>query len=57
VESRKIRIIPNIIVIPERTIVRMGHRYIVYLPQDYSVIWDELKRQGKKVRIYIEVVD
>lgn len=52
-----LKIIPKLIIIPRREIVRMGQRWIVYLPMDYSELWEELKRQGKKVRIYIEVVN
>ena len=52
-----LRIVPNLIVLPKREIVRMGERWIIYLPQDYGVIWEELKKQGKKVRVYIEVIE
>jgi len=53
----KIKIIPREIFIPRREVVRLGERWIIYLPQDYSELWEELKRQGKKVRVYIEVID
>jgi len=52
-----IKIIPKVIVIPRREIVRMGERWIIYLPQDYNIIWEELKRKGRKVRVYIEVLE
>jgi len=53
----KIKIIPREIIIPRREIVKMGNRYIIYLPVEYNQLWEELKRQGKKVRIYIEVLE
>jgi len=51
------KIIPEVIYLGEREIVRMGRRWIIYLPLKLSDLWEEVKRQGKKVRIYIEVVD
>jgi len=53
----KIKIIPREIIIPRREIVKMGNRYIIYLPVEYNQLWEELKRQGKKIRVYIEVID
>jgi len=55
--SRNLKLIPELIVIPEREVVRLGDRWIVYLPQQYSALWEELKKRKKKVRIYIEVID
>lgn len=55
--SSSIKLILKLIVVPKREIMRMGNRWIMYLPQDYDEIWEELKRQGKKVRIYIEILD
>jgi len=55
--SQEIKLIPKLIVIPRRELVRLGERWIIYLPQDYAEIWEELKRQGKKVRVYIEVIE
>jgi len=54
--SEEIRIIPKVIVIPKREIVRHSNRFIVYLPSDYNEIWEELKKQKKKVRVYVEVI-
>ncbi len=54
--AEDIKIIPPVIVIPRREIVKHGKRWIIYLPQDYAELWDELKKQRKKVRIYIEVL-
>ena len=48
---------PKEILIPKREIVRMGQRWILYLPQDYDEIWRVIKEQGKKLRVYIEVID
>ena len=51
------RYIPREILIPKREVVRHGDRFIIYLPKDLNDMWEELKRMGKKVRVYIEVVD
>jgi len=55
--SRNLKLIPELIVIPEREVVKLGDRWIVYLPQQYSALWRELKERKKKVRIYIEVIE
>jgi len=55
--SRSLKIIPQLIIVPEREVVRLGERWIIYLPQQYSALWEELKRQKKKVRVYIEVIN
>jgi len=55
--AEDIKIIPRVIVVPKREIVRHGNRWIIYLPQDYSELWETIKKSGKKVRIYIEVID
>jgi len=52
-----ISLIPKIIYVPPREIVRLGKRWIIYLPQEYNEVWEAIKRGGKKVRIYIEVVN
>lgn len=54
---RNLRYIPREIFIPKREIVKLGNRWIIYLPQDYSDLWELLKEQGKKVRVFIEVMD
>lgn len=54
--ERGLRFIPREIIITKREVVRMGDRYIIYLPQDQNEVWEEIKRQGKKVRIYVEVI-
>lgn len=54
---QNLKFIPKEIIIPKREVVRLGERWIIYLPQDYTEVWEELKRQGKKVRIYIEVIE
>jgi len=55
--SESIKIVPKVIVIPRREVVRHGKRWIIYLPSDYNDIWEEIKKMGKKVKVYIEVVD
>jgi len=46
------------LIILNREVVRQGNkRYIIYLPKDLNDMWEELKNRGKKVRVYIEVVD
>jgi len=55
--SRSLKIIPQLIIVPEREIVRMGDRWIIYLPQQYSELWEELKKRRKKVRVYIEIIE
>jgi hypothetical protein len=52
-----LKYIPKEIFIPKREIVRMGQRWILYLPQEYDEVWRILKEQGRKVRVYIEVID
>ena len=52
-----ISLVPKIIYVPPREIVRLGKRWIIYLPQEYNEVWETIKRGGKKVRIYIEVID
>ena len=54
--AEDIKIIPEVIVVPKREIVKHGNRWIIYLPANYNYIWEEMKKQGKKVRVYIEVV-
>ncbi len=55
--SRNLKLIPELLVIPEREVVRLGDRWIIYLPQQYATLWEELKRLKKKVRVYIEILD
>ena len=55
--TRKLKYIPKEIFIPKREVVRLGNRWIIYLPQDYSDLCRVIKEQGKKVRVYIEVID
>ena len=52
-----IKMIPELIIIPRREVVRAGNRWIIYLPQDYNELWKSLKESRKKVRVYIEVLD
>ena len=54
---RSLRIVPNLIIIPKQELVKVGNRWIVYLPTDINDLWEELKRQGRKVRLYVEVVE
>jgi len=56
--EHELKLIPNLVVIPNREIVKMGRdRFIIYLPKDYNELWREIKKQKKKLRIYIEVVE
>jgi len=55
--GENISLLPKVIYIPPREIVRLGSRWIVYLPQDHNELWEAIKKSGKKVRIYIEVID
>ena len=55
--EKKLVVIPKLIYILPREIVRLGNRWIIYLPLDYNEIWEAIKRQGKKVKIYIEVIE
>ena len=52
-----IKIIPRLIIIPRREIVRHGKRWIIYLPNNYEELWRKLKEKGVKVRVYIEVLN
>lgn len=53
-----LRILPNIIIVPKREVVKVGNnRWIIYLPQEYNEVWEAIKRSGKKVRVYIEVIE
>ena len=52
-----IHVIPHVIFVPKREVVRLGSRWIIYLPKDYNEVWEAIKRQKKKVKVYIVVVD
>ena len=51
-----IKIVPRVIIVPRREVVKHGKRYIVYLPSNLNDVWEEIKSRGKKVRIYVEVI-
>lgn len=51
-----VHIIPREMLIPPREIVRLGNRWIIYLPKDYNEVWEEIKRRGLKVRVLIQLV-
>jgi len=55
--SKGPRIIPEVIIVGEREIVRMGKRWIVYLPIELNDVWEAIKKRGRKVRVYIEVLE
>ena len=55
--SRNLKLIPKLIIVPQREVVRLGDRWIVYLPQQYSALWHELKERKKKIRVYVEVLE
>jgi len=52
-----LRIVPKTVYVLPREVVRLGERWIIYLPQGFSRVWEEIKRQGKKVEVYLVVVD
>ena len=43
----------NVVPGGRRHIVRMGDRYIVYLPVNLNSIWEYIHEQGRKVEVYI----
>ena len=45
----------NVIPGGRRHIVRMGPRYLVYLPQNLNNVWEYLHEQKQRVNIYIVV--
>ena len=49
--------IPRVMYIPPRQVVKLGERYIVYLPASYNEVWREIKERKKRVRLFVEVVD
>lgn len=52
-----IHVVPKVIFVPKREVVRLGNRWIIYLPMDYNEVWEAIKKQGRKVKVYIEVVE
>jgi len=50
-----INVIPRVIFIPKRELVRLGNRWIIYLPNDMNELWKAIKEQGKKVKLYLIV--
>ncbi|MEM1842694.1 MAG: hypothetical protein QXL19_10000 [Ignisphaera sp.] len=58
VEETHLRILPRDIYVPAREVVKQSRdRWIIYLPRDFNAVWEEIKRRGLKVRIYIQVVE
>jgi len=55
--GENISLLPKIIYIPPREDVRLGNRWIIYLPADYNELWETIKKSRKKVRIYIEIIE
>lgn len=55
--EKKLIVIPRLIYIPPREVVRLGNRWIIYLPIDYNEVWEAIKKQSMKVKVYIEVVE
>jgi hypothetical protein len=49
--------VPKEISILKKGVARQGRRYVIYLPTYMNDVWEELRRQGKRVRVHIEVVD
>ncbi|MEM1696008.1 MAG: hypothetical protein QXM12_05080 [Nitrososphaerota archaeon] len=55
--GESIKVLPKVIYVPPREIVKTGKdRWIIYLPRDYNEIWEEIKRRGLKVKLYVEVL-
>ena len=52
-----IHVVPKVIYVPKREVVRLGNRWIIYLPMDMNELWETIKKQGKKVKVYVEVTD
>ena len=52
-----IHVVPKVIFVPKREVVRLGNRWIIYLPMDYNEVWEAIKKQERKVKVYIEVVE
>jgi len=50
-----IQIIPTTIYVGKRELVRLGKRWIIYLPVDYNDIWEKIKTEGRKVKVYLVV--
>jgi hypothetical protein len=44
-----------IVTAEDRHIVKEGNRYKVYLPSQWSEMWEELRRLGKTVSIIIVI--
>jgi len=49
--------VPKEISILKKGVARQGQRYVIYLPTYMNDVWEELRRQGKGVRVHIEVID
>jgi len=49
------RVIPQVIYVPKREIVKLGDRWIIYLPRDMGELWEAIKREGRKVKVYLVV--
>jgi len=54
-EIEEIYIIPPVIFIPKREPVRLGNRWIIYLPMDMNELWALIKRKGKIIEGYLFV--
>jgi hypothetical protein len=53
--AEDMHVIPNVIFIPRREVVRLGNRWIIYLPMDYNEVWELIKKRGLKVKAYLIV--
>ena len=47
-------VVPKEMVIPDRTIVREGDRFKIYLPKSMNKLWTVLR--SRKVDVYIVVI-
>lgn len=51
-------VLPRVIYVPAREVVRLGKdRWIIYLPRDHNELWEEIKRRGIKVRVFVQLID
>ena len=52
-----LKLMGNKFVVTKRSIIREHMRYKIYLPEQYNEIWEEIRRQGRRVDLIIAVRD
>ena len=45
----------SVLYLGERSIVKMGNRFVITLPQEFKDLWLELSQTKKKVKVFIEI--